>query len=102
MKAKHGKSYPKLDPAIVILQEAYKDATEEDIYTVEGVDSATGKSYTTDYRDLASGKDTIRQAVDRCNKRSKRAHSSSITTSPSPNTWYESTLASASMPKDET
>ena len=77
MKAKHTKKIPKLDPALVTLREVYKDATDEDIYIVEGVDFATGKSYIADVRDFQSGKDTIRQAVDRCNKWSESAHSGS-------------------------
>lgn len=50
------------------LKEALKDASRDDLCTIEGIDSATGKPFTMDFEDLVNGNDTIRAAVERCNK----------------------------------
>jgi hypothetical protein len=51
-----------------ILRQAYEGCTEEDLCTVEGIDSATGLPFIVNFRDLKDKKDTIGEAVDRINK----------------------------------
>lgn len=50
-----------------ILKEALKDASRDDLCTIEGIDSATGKPFTMDFEELRNGTDTIQKAVERCN-----------------------------------
>lgn len=52
-----------------ILQGLLENASEQDLCTVEGIDSVTGLPFVADFRDLTSKKDTIREATERSNKR---------------------------------
>lgn len=51
-----------------ILREAYEDSSEDDLRTVEGIDSATGKPFVADFLDLKNKKESIREATDRSNQ----------------------------------
>lgn len=52
-----------------VLREAYEGSTEEDLRTVEGIDSSTGLPFVADFQNLKDKKETIREAIDRSDKR---------------------------------
>lgn len=52
-----------------VLREAYEGSTEEDLRTVEGIDSSTGLPFVVDFQNLKDKKETIREAIDRSDKR---------------------------------
>lgn len=64
----HGQMDHKESLLGTMLKESYKGVSHDDLCTIEGIDSATGKPFVADFEELIAGTDTIQKAVERGNK----------------------------------